>query len=334
MIIDTADNCTNQIVHLLADNVTTVIRYLTSSPGSFKLVSVAEAEALGKAGIRLGLVFENGGGSPGYNDINAACGESDASFCLTYVPRLGIPADGTVCIFFAIDNDMNTVQINQLVLPYFRAIRQVFAPLNNFLLGVYGSGAVCAACVAAGVVDRTWLSGSMGWTGSRAYLAAAPKELVLFQQVEDTRLANMDVDTDVAYGVLGDFLPFAPAPVVVVPPPVCAAAAEADPMSDCHCSGLRNSVAATDQGQSARDALDYAFKIQFGELFSGLFVALESAQQVPPSLMHRLLSVISMVPDVDINEAVARFEIGLDNLIIAYDRARAALDDKFQENQT
>lgn len=219
MIIDTADDCKNQIIHLQADSVTTVIRYLTSVPGSFKLVSVAEAEALGAAGIRLGLVFENGGGSPGYNDINAACGESDASFCLTYAPRLGIPADGTVCIFFAIDNDMSTAQINQLVLPYFRAIRQVFAPLNNFLLGVYGSGAVCAACVAAGVVDRTWLSGSMGWTGSLAYLTAAPKELVLVQQREDARLANMDVDTDTALGVIGDFLPFAPPPVVVPPAP-------------------------------------------------------------------------------------------------------------------
>ena len=220
MIIDTADSCTNQIAHLLADNVTTVIRYLTSSPGSFKLVTPAEAEALGKAGIRLGLVFENGGGSPGYNDINATSGISDARFCISYVPRLGAPANGTVCIFFAIDNDMDTAQINDLVLPYFTGIKAAQLSVYGYLIGVYGSGAVCAACVAAGVVDRTWLSGSMGWTGSRAYLAAAPKELVLFQQVEDTRLANMDVDTNVQYGVIGDFLPFAPAPVVVVTPPV------------------------------------------------------------------------------------------------------------------
>lgn len=91
---------------------------------------------------------------------------------------------------------------------------------------------------------------------------------------------------------------------------------------------------ASDQGQSARDALDYAFKIQFGELFQGLFIALESAPQIQPSLIHRLLSAISMVPDVDIDEAIGRFNIGLDNLITAYDRARNALDDKFQEDQT
>ena len=91
-------------------------------------------------------------------------------------------------------------------------------------------------------------------------------------------------------------------------------------------------MADTDQGQSARDALDYAFKIQFGELFSGLFMALESAAQTPPSLMHRLLSAISMVPDVDVNEAVARFNIGFDNLLTAYDRARLAINGKLEDN--
>ena len=105
MIIDTAEDTAAQIVHLQADGVTTVMRYLTSTlglrkvgatdhvrtlgltvsalKGSSKLVTPAEAKALAAAGIRLGLVFENGGGSPGYNDINAAQGASDAAFCLS-----------------------------------------------------------------------------------------------------------------------------------------------------------------------------------------------------------------------------------------------------------
>ena len=70
------------------------------------------------------------------------------------------------------------------------------------------------AVVGGGFADLSWLSGSTGWTGSKDYLAARPSALVLVQDVEDTKLANMDVDTDYALGPFGDFLSFAPSPVV------------------------------------------------------------------------------------------------------------------------
>ena len=84
----------------------------------------------------------------------------------------------------------------------------------KYKIGVYGSGAVCAALKAAGLIDYAWLSESTGWTGSKAYLIARPPELVLVQ-TEETTLANMDVDLNIALAPFGDFLPFA----AVVPPP-------------------------------------------------------------------------------------------------------------------
>lgn len=225
MIIDTAGNAAAQIVHLQADAITTVIRYLTSNlhlgelgatapvralgvtlpalKGSSKLVTSAEAKALGAAGIRLGLVFENGGGSPGYNDINAAHGKSDATFALNYLPSLGAPS-GT-CVYFACDNDFSSSQIQGLVLPYFDAIGAMFAG-TGYMAGVYGSGAVCDAVCAEHMADYAWLSGSLDWTNSRIYLASRPRELVLVQDEMDTTLANLDVDTDYAFGPFGDFL--------------------------------------------------------------------------------------------------------------------------------
>jgi len=207
MIIDTAQNTTRNLIHLQADAVTAVMRYLTST-GSSKLVTPAEAMALGAAGIRLGLVFENGGGSPGYDDISAEDGRANATFCLNYVSKLGAPQDSTVCIYFACDNDFIAPEITTNVLPYFSAIAEVFDG-SPYLVGVYGSGAVCAAVCNPGPARYAWLSGSKGWTNSRTYLAAKPSELVLVQDKMDIMFANMDCDTDYSLGEFGDFLPSA-----------------------------------------------------------------------------------------------------------------------------
>ena len=206
-IIDTADNCTSQIVHLQADIVTTAMRYLTTNTASFKLVSPAEAKALAAAGIRLGLVFESGGGAPGQAPLSAAQGAIDGAFAAQYAPTVGAP--NGAAIYFAADNDFSAAQIKSQVLPYFQAVvRPITAA--GFIVGVYGSGDVCQAVCGAGYAALAWLSGSVGWSGSRAYLAAKPKELALVQDVEDTKLADMDVDTDFSLGPFGDFLPFAP----------------------------------------------------------------------------------------------------------------------------
>ena len=205
MIIDTADDTTANIPHLVADNVVSVIRYLTTSINSTKLIKLPEARALGAAGIRIGLVFEVYGGADNVPDIDAPDGAADAAFCLKYAPTLG--ANNTSAIFFAIDFDADEDQVTREVLPYFQAI---YAAVGNaFYVGVYGSGAVCAAVIAAGYADLAWLSGSMGWRGSRAYLAAKPKELVLVQTQIDVTLANMNVDINEALNDFGDFLPAA-----------------------------------------------------------------------------------------------------------------------------
>jgi hypothetical protein len=206
MIIDTPDDTTKQIIHLQADEVTTVMRYLTANTESFKLVSVAEAKALAAASIRLGLVYEMGGGAPRQAPLSAAFGTRDGSFAAVYAPTVGAP--NSACIYFAADNDFSLRLINTQVLPYFEAVATAMKD-SGFEVGVYGSGLVCASIVKAGFAQKAWLSGSLGWTNSRTYLASKPPELVLVQDKMDTTLANMDVDTDYALADFGDFLPFA-----------------------------------------------------------------------------------------------------------------------------
>ena len=205
MIIDTPDPTTNQIVHLLADGVTSVGRYLTTSVSS-KLVTSTEAKALALAGIRLFVVFEVYGGADGVDDINAGYGAIDGDFARKYMPKIGAPNDGTVCIYFAIDRDFSTMEIAGMALPYFQAITRELMG-SGYLVGVYGSGAVCGAVCRAGFASYAWLSGSTGWTDSKTYLAAKPPELRLVQQRMDTKIANLDADTDVALRPFGDFTP-------------------------------------------------------------------------------------------------------------------------------
>jgi Domain of unknown function (DUF1906) len=213
--IDTAEDTTAQIPHLLADNVVGVVRYLTENTASEKCIKPAEAKALGAAGIRLALVFESGGGAPGQAPLSAVAGARDGSFVANYIPTLGAPPG--LCVFFAADNDFSANQITTEIIPYFRAIAAVANKV--FTVGAYGSGNVCKATIAALYAVYAWLSGSLGWGGSHDYLASKLPELVLVQDVEDTRLANMGVDTDYPLGDINlfSYIPFVPTPAVAAP---------------------------------------------------------------------------------------------------------------------
>ena len=208
MIIDTNQNSAPQITHLQANGITTVIRYLSPiNPTGEKCVKPAEAQVLANAGIKLGLVNEGWGdfnthGSD-FPAISARAGGRDGSFCAEYAATVG--AADSACIYFAVDTDASSQQISQFVLPYFTAIKSTFEEVK-YRIGVYGSGAVCKAVIASGNADLAWLSQSMGWTGSRAYLALKPPELVRLQG-KSTVLANLNCDTDQAFGDFGDFLP-------------------------------------------------------------------------------------------------------------------------------
>ena len=203
MIIDTPQVTIRQIPHLQADNIGTVIRYLSAiNPTGSKVVQPAEAKALATAGIKLGLVNE-GWGDFAHGGISAGAGERDGAFCAKYAPTVGAPKGA--CIFAAVDVDATLAQINKLVVPYFTAFRNSLAAAG-FRVGVYGSGDVCDFITTSGLADLAWLSCSMGWGGSKAYLAAKPPPLVLVQSTP-TILANMSCDPDEALGDFGDFLP-------------------------------------------------------------------------------------------------------------------------------
>jgi hypothetical protein len=94
------------------------------------------------------------------------------------------------------------------VLPYFQSIRAKHqAAAIQYRIGVYGSGNVLTAVLGAGLADLDWLSCSLGWGGSRAYVAN--KKPALAQHTPKT-LCGIDCDPDDADGEFGEFAPFAP----------------------------------------------------------------------------------------------------------------------------
>ncbi len=202
--IDTNHDTTRHLAALKTAGVRTIIRYLSPiNPAGEKCVKAAEAHAIAAAGLRLGLVNE-GWGDFAHGGISAGAGERDGEWCAKYAPQVGAP-DGA-CIYFAVDVDASAAQIRKLVIPYFAAIDPAFKQLAPTLrVGVYGSGAVCEAVIAAKLADLAWLSCSLGWASSRDFLAS--NKWALRQHVPQA-IAGIDSDPDDAYGDFGDFVPF------------------------------------------------------------------------------------------------------------------------------
>lgn len=211
-IIDTNHDVTPHLPALQAAGIKTVIRYLSPiNPHGEKCIKAAEAQAIAAAGLRLALVCE-GWGDFAHGAISGGAGERDGEWCAKYAAGVGAPPG--VCIYFAVDTDASAAQIRKLVLPYFTSIAAALQTAGvQFRRGVYGSGNVCQAVLAASLADLSWLSCSMGWGGSRAYFAA--NDWALRQHVP-APLCGIDCDADDANGEFGDFVPFAPPPTTAL----------------------------------------------------------------------------------------------------------------------
>ena len=193
---------TSHLELLKRSGITLVLRYLNPLGPSQKQCGVSEAEAIAKAGLRLGLVSE-GWGDFAHGGISAAAGERDAEHALVTAPKLG--ASEGAGVYFAVDLDASEQEISKLVLPYFVEVRRLLSP--KFRVGVYGSGLVCSRVLDVRLADLAWLACSTGWRGSRDFLASG--RWAIAQKVPK-RVGNFEFDPDDVRGDAGDFEPFKP----------------------------------------------------------------------------------------------------------------------------
>lgn len=217
VIIDTAVDITAALPALKASGVKTVFGYMSSiNPAGAKCLNPLRVKAIAARGMKVGLVHEGWGGLDG-KGITAEDGIRDGSYCRAKASLLGAPKGA--CIYFACDKDFSSAEITNLVLPYFRAIRQQFAD-GFYRVGVYGSGKICQTVMDYGLANLSWLAQSKGWTAYSDWLAKASDV-----QGAQTKLDGVEVDSDVAQGDIGDFVPvFADETPKVAPTPIPVAA--------------------------------------------------------------------------------------------------------------
>jgi hypothetical protein len=95
-----------------------------------------------------------------------------------------------------VDFDAAQMVVAGAIHDYFQGIADGFATIsrNNpaYLVGVYGSGLVCSWLKRRNLVTHTWLSQSMGWTGSRDF-----KDWNILQHLQgDPYRLGLTVDPD------------------------------------------------------------------------------------------------------------------------------------------
>jgi hypothetical protein len=123
---------------------------------------------LSSLGTKIVTVWEWHSGDPVY--FTYATGYNDAVSAAQQARTVGQPPGSA--IYFAVDFNARGPALYQ-VDQYFRGVNAGLAAAGGgrrqYGIGVYGSGAVCAAMRGAGLAQYAWLSGSTAWDGTAGY---------------------------------------------------------------------------------------------------------------------------------------------------------------------
>lgn len=132
-----------QIETLKSNGYEIVGRYLTKVEGGLdKNLSVGEINRIFDADLRIFPVFQEYGGansSFGYEN-----GIKNAEHAHTAAKELGVPYNTT--IYFAVDYDPQTTEINEFIVPYFEGVCNRMLKYGagiSYKVGVYGTRNVC-----------------------------------------------------------------------------------------------------------------------------------------------------------------------------------------------
>lgn len=219
-IIDSPYNLSDHANRLFREGVRTVIRYYNNSNSSkfpSKCLTRGEFDKLTEAGLKIAVVFQQRGGAEGFlEDFGRGKGTRDASRALALAETIGQPENSA--IYFGVDHDFfRPAELDQIE-RYFSEVNAAFG--GRYRVGVYGSGAVCTRLKASGLATLFWLPASMGWSGSRAFLASA--QWTLFQKFQNLRsdFGGFGYDGNLFNSAFPDFGAFGPATVPTPDTPI------------------------------------------------------------------------------------------------------------------
>jgi len=204
--------------------VETIIRYDDRRPrGGWKQIHPAEAKLIRDAGLRLGIVYEDAATASYFTRLE---GILSATYARQQAAKRGQPEGSAE--YFAVDFDPTSADVRNRIIPYFDGVYQAFDEQNGLprlYVGAYCSG-LCATMLKAKYPNiLIWITCSLGFNGSRAYVRAGKHDL--FQGTTsplkgacDKKFLGVDCDFDEANNPnWGWFVPWGNATPEPTPPP-------------------------------------------------------------------------------------------------------------------
>ena len=194
--VDASSSCTPDTITCLQNaGIAFVGRYYsrtTQIPG--KKLTADEAVLISSGGMKIVAVYEDG--PTEYSYFSATRGNEDATTAMQQAAAVGQPHGSA--IYFTVDYNATDSDIAANITAYFQAVNQVLD--GYYIIGVYGSGAVCSAMLNAGLAARAWLCQSTAWSGYSDFT-----DWVIKQGPEQA-VCGLNSDTDVAQGHYGGFV--------------------------------------------------------------------------------------------------------------------------------
>lgn len=173
-------------------------RYIAGGP--HKRMTAFEAITVLQAGPRFFPIFQEWNNGPTY--FTYEIGHRQAGDAIMNADDLGIPRGST--IYFPCDWDPTTEDINTVVLPYYRGVRDAMIGAGKpFAVGVYGTRNTCQIVSNAGLARTSFVAGmSTGWSGN---LGFPLPENWAFDQIATVTLApgaagELEIDRNVVSG--------------------------------------------------------------------------------------------------------------------------------------
>lgn len=193
--VDASSACKASTVKCLVGNgIEFVGRYYSRTTQiQGKKITKKEAQTISNGGLQLVALYEDGPTDCEY--FSASRGTADAQGALQQAAAIGQPKGSA--IYFTVDYDAATDDIEGAIDEYFAAVASAIG--SAYVVGVYGSGEVCAAITNAGYAKLAWLAQSAGWSGYSRFTDWAIK------QGPEQSVCGLNSDTDIAHGDYGGF---------------------------------------------------------------------------------------------------------------------------------
>lgn len=186
---DTRFEITSSRLNILKNNGYEVVgRYLTG--GSFKELRKGEIERILAGGMKMFPIYQESLYDVSY--FTQARAKQDIVKASNAARKFGIPKD--TIIYFAVDFDAQDHEIQNYILPYFKALSENFDP--EYKIGVYGTRNVCTQVCDQGYAVTSFVSDmSYGYSGNMGF--KIPKNWNFDQFYEISRAeSGWDFDLD------------------------------------------------------------------------------------------------------------------------------------------